>query len=293
MAKYDEYISAYFEQHSLLSMEKIGLLEKRTLASESQAGTPGGWTFTYDKKANTSEELIKMIADQTGKNKMLVAADLSSFFEQAREFINTGKAFEVAGAGFIKSAPGSIYQLVSYESLGEIIKKTKASATSIHGPEGKSKAGERVAGFVSFIIIGVILAALGYGIFQFFFVGDTGSSTITEMEGKTNADNTVSSEQSDQNSTASVALISPNDSVNFKFVIESTTNRSRAVSRTAQLKNFGNPANYDSVTDAANSKLYHIYIFKKATIGDTAGIRDSLFRFFIPKGSKKHIIIKQ
>lgn len=273
-------------------MEKIGLLERGGLATESQAGTPGGWTFTYDKKATTSDELISMIAEQTGKNKMLVAADLSSFFEQAREFINTGKAFEIEGAGFIKSVPGSLYQLVSYESIGEIVKKVKSSASATNRSTGMSKTGEKAAGFVSFLIIAVILGALGWGIYQFFFAGNKGDKTSSETLSQPVTDTTASNVPADQGSSSAIVSIKPGDSVNFKFVIEVTPNKTRAVSRTAQLKSFGNPAYYDSIKESAGSAIYHIYLLKKATISDTVAIKDSLTRFFIPKSSNKKIIIK-
>lgn len=274
-------------------MEKIGVLEKGSLATESQAGTPGGWTFTYNKKATTSEELISMIAERTGKNKMLVGADLSSFFEQAREFINTGKAFEIEGAGFIKSAPGSVYQLLSYETLGEVIKKGKSAASAPHRSSGSSKTGEKAAGFVSFIIIALILGALGWGIYQFFFAGSTGNSESSEILNQAVSDTTTANIPTEQGNLPAVAAIKPGDSVNFKFVIEITPNRARALSRAAQLKSFGNPAYYDSIKEATGSTIYHIYLIKKATIADTVAIKDSLARFFIPKTSNKKIIIKQ
>lgn len=295
MAKYDEYIASYFQQYKTLAIEKIGILEKGGQTDTEQATLPAGWSFVYDKKATTSDELIQFIAEQTGKNRMLVAADISSYFEQAREFINTGKAFEISGVGYIKNSTTGVYQLIAYESIGEVIKKAKPTQASAQRNTTKSKTGEKVAGIVSFFIIGIILSAMGWGIYQYFFTGSntdtSGGHAVVENPVDSNATNPTLPNQN--NTTTNNNSINAGDSVLFKFVIETTPNKTRATSRTAQLKSFGNAANFDSVTDAAGAITFHIYIEKKATIADTAAISDSLTRFFIPKGSNKKLIIKQ
>lgn len=294
MSKYDEYIVSYFQQYKTLAIEKIGILEKGAQLDSEQNTQPTGWSFVYDKKAKTSEEFIQLIAEQTSKNKMLISADVSSYFDQAREFINTGKAFEISGAGFIKNTTVGVYQLVSYESIGEVIKKVKPAEGSSQKKTTKSKTGEKAAGIVSFFIIGIILAGMGWGIYQYFFAENKTNQTVDNADVENTTDtSTASPTASVQNNSVTNAVINEGDSVLFKFVIETTPNNVRAASRTAQLKSFGNAANFDSITTSAGLTTFHIYIQKKATIADTAAISDSLSRFFIPKGSNKKIIIKQ
>lgn len=294
MANYDEYIASYFQHNKTLAIEKIGILEKGAQSNESQTTLPNGWSFKYDKKAVTSEEFIQLIAEQSGKNKMLVSADVSSYFEQAREFINTGKAFEISGAGFIKNTLAGVYQLVSYESIGEVIKKVNPTQASTQRNITKSKTGEKAAGIISFFIIGIILAAMAWGIYQYFFAGSKSDKEAEHITTENVTDsNATNPTVSTQNNPTTNTVINAGDSVLFKFVIETTPDKTRAVSRTTQLQRFGNAANFDSIADAAGLKTFHIYIQKKATIADTAAIGDSLSRFFIPKGSNKKLIIKQ
>jgi hypothetical protein len=281
VSKYDAYLLAYLDQYTELHIEKIGVFEKK-----SGAENESGWNFTCDKKAITSPELIDLVAAQTGKNKMLVTADLSSFFELSRELVNTGKAVEIPGIGFIKTTSEGTYTHIRYEDMGEVVRKPSAKTNQdVHSK--KAKSGEKATGIISAFIIALILGAIGWGVYRFF--QDNREQQLQKPD-ITNIGDSITQEQTGEYENSTVN-INTGDSVVFKFVIETTTLGSRAIKRSSQLKSFGNPAGIDS-TRLNGVTSYDIFISKKATAADTAAIRDSIARFFIPKNSGKKIRIK-
>ena len=68
------------------------------------------------------------------------------------------------------------------------------------------------------------------------------------------------------------------DTVDYKFIYETTLLRERATRRTNQLISFGERAEFDSVaTDAG--QLYRLYIKKRLNNADTTREKDSLERY--------------
>ena len=53
----------------------------------------GGITFHQDITVKEDPELVSFIAEKSGKMKSLIAADLDSNLELARQFLNIGKPY--------------------------------------------------------------------------------------------------------------------------------------------------------------------------------------------------------
>ena len=64
----------------------------------------GEITFEQDPTVKEDAELVKFIAESTGKMKSLVASDLDSNLELARQFLNIGKPYLFEGIGTLESA---------------------------------------------------------------------------------------------------------------------------------------------------------------------------------------------
>ena len=69
----------------------------------------GEIAFQHDASVKEDAELVKFIAENTGKMKSLVASDLDSNLELARQFLNIGKPYLFEGIGTLsKNKYGTI-----------------------------------------------------------------------------------------------------------------------------------------------------------------------------------------
>jgi hypothetical protein len=269
--KFDAYISDYLRDNREVSLEKIGTVKILSF-SEPDAHAPSV-EFTVDRKITTSPELIKFIAERSAKNKNIIAADLESHFAQVREFINIGKSYEIPQVGFIKANRTGVYQFLPYS---EVNKPSRISAQPAQQASGNSK--RSVVQLLSLIIVLAILSGLAWQAYNFFSQRKTSAVTANPV----NTDTTVTATTQDTTHTDTAAVHQPayslNDTVNVRYIFETTASGLRARTRTEQLKSFGNNAGYDSfITN--NTKYYDMYLIKPTKLADTTTVKDSIAKF--------------
>ena len=289
MNQYEQSIGDYLNEYKEVSLDKIGVI-KITGGYVDEQSHPAA-DFVYDRKAVTSPELIEYIAQKTSKNRMLIASDLESHLTQAREFINTGKTYEIANAGFIKKNNSGTYELIP---ASQAIKAQKNFSKPVQQKrQGKKTASAAVQVFTLLIVL-AILCGLGWEAYQFFVKKPPLNSVAENEQGAT--DSTASNvDSTNKKETSTVAATKPadttksivqpivynnEDSANIKYIFETTDLLLRAQSRTAKLKSYGNDAGYDSVPNG-QGKLYSLYILKKTKIADTLHIKDSIAKFLL------------
>ena len=76
-----------------------------------------------------------------------------------------------------------------------------------------------------------------------------------------------------------VSTIASGQETSWKFVIEQTVSKNRALKRYNQLKEIGKPI----MLDTQDSTRFKLYFVLPATIADTAKISDSLRRFYLSR----------
>ncbi|HVX49441.1 MAG TPA: hypothetical protein VHB48_04760, partial [Chitinophagaceae bacterium] len=167
MSKYDQYVREYLLKNGELSIEKIGSFFTPAGAAGEKSLQLQHISFSYNKRVQTSEGLIGYIAAQTGKNKVLIASDLSSVFEEARQYANLGKAFLLAGLGNISLNRQGEYE---FATVQEHTHNTESSYASPHITEtgDKGQAGRNAVVLIAFIIILLLAGAAGWGIYKYF-----------------------------------------------------------------------------------------------------------------------------
>jgi glycine cleavage system H lipoate-binding protein len=105
--KLTSLFAQYLYTNHRLDLPGIGtfVLDPSTIASidnsKQKSIVLSGVSFEYNTSVKESPELIAFISSQSGKMKALASADLESFVQQAQQFLNIGKPFELEGIGIL------------------------------------------------------------------------------------------------------------------------------------------------------------------------------------------------
>ncbi len=288
MNQYEQFISDYLNEYKEVSLDKIGTV-KLTAGYVDEQNHSMNADFIFDRKAVTSPELTNYIAQKTSKNKMLIASDLESHFTQAREFINTGKTYEIGNAGFIKKNNSGIYELLP---ASQAVKAQKNFSKPVQQRRQQKKTASSAVQIFTLLIVLAILCGLGWEAYQF-FVKKPPVDSVAENEQAVGDSTANSIDSTNKKDTATIIAIKPadttkpivqstvyknNDTVNIKYIFERTNLLLRAQTRTVKLIGYGNDARYDSIANNPG-KLYSLYILKRTRISDTAKIKDSIAKF--------------
>jgi hypothetical protein len=250
----------------------------------------GGIIFQHDASVKEDAELVIFIAENTGKMKSLVASDLDSNLELARQFLNIGKPYLFEGIGTLsKNKFGTIEfvqnntsQEKNKENTGDGRDKTSTTENSFTDYEEmfspkkpKAPATKKVVTWL-IAIAGLLLAVYG--------------GYIVYTKSKNKKENVVAKKEdippvvtpdslSKTNDTISVTPKSAVTSGMYRFVIEKAL-KQRALKRYAFLKSIY----VDVKMDTKDSVLFNLFFLLPATPADTARIRDSLQTRYSTRG---------
>jgi nucleoid DNA-binding protein len=288
---YDLLIRDYLAQYKSLSLEKIG-----TLAIDEKISSAYHLPlqFQYNKKINTTPELIDYIAQRTGKSKVLIQSDIESYTETMRQLINIGKQYEIDGVGAFKLSMSGEYEFSAYEtSSGKEEHRTVRRPQSGESlPANKKSSNKKALIFVSFIIIVGILGVIGWGAYNFFVNNvkerDVNDSSVvtTALPATDSASFSTDTISSVHDSTSSIKdtakkdtmMVLKTDTAEYKFIYETTLLPERANTRTNQLIGLGKHAGFDSIETNAG-QLYRLYIKMRLYNADTTREKNYLEKY--------------
>ncbi len=299
--KLSALFARYLYQRKKLSLPGIGIF---SIDQSVTIPEPADKLFSdflqqikYEQKPiiQADEDLISFIRTETGKIKPLAESDLDSFLSDGKILLNIGKPFHIDGIGSLMKTKTGLLEftpgepsLPKMEGFFNANYKEDAARKRItygedHTPNNNSK-----QLLVAFGLIGGLILVIwgGYALYN-----RTNSST-SPME---------------QSGTAAIAPADPSrsaillDSVKkiiessslqstiaagyYKFIIERTANKKRALKRFNQLKD----NRTDIKMESADSTLFTLYITIPALPSDTARIRDSLKNWY---GSRRVFVEK-
>ena len=252
--------------------------------------------FEYNPLTKEDENLIVWISSQTGKMKSLIAADLDSHLELARQFLNIGKPFLFEGIGTLTKNKSGKIEFVSGNMMSQKIKDnsyrdddltstTEESFSNYEEMFSPKKAGTSLQKkFTMFFVIATGLALAvwgGYAVYK--NTSSKKSEPVAQEQPVVTTDTTTNKNDSiSRDNTASPGRGT------YRFVIEESA-KERAFFRYNQLKSFGLNINMDT-PDSLRFKLFFIL---PATPADTLRIRDSLTIWYVNpsfmKGGKTRI----
>ena len=249
----------------------------------------GGIIFQHDAYVKEDAELVSFIAESTGKMKSLVASDLDSNLELARQFLNIGKPYLFEGIGTLsKNKSGAIEFVQSNssqerhkETTGEGRDKTSTTENSFTDYEEmfspkkpKAPASKRLLTWLV-AIAGLSLAVYG-GYIVYTKTKNKKEPIVKKEEIKPV---TLPDSLPRPKDTASIITKPIDTSGMYRFVIEKAA-RQRAFFRYNYLRE-----NLIEVKmDTRDSVLFNLYFLLPATPADTTRKRDSLQRLYSTRG---------
>lgn len=281
MKKFDTLISNYLYSNKKLDLEGIGsfwLDESFVLPpdAEKTAFFPlEGIHFSHNSRIETSTGLIDFLVQQSGKIRSLVKADFSSYLAEIKQYVNIGKPWAIEGIGTLQKNREGKFELVPGEALSERINMQYADETD--EDEEPVRRRKWMVGFVLILAIIAVIAGLGFGVYLL-FVKTTNTSPSEPVVNVFPAEDTGVL-TSDTLARRDTIVASATDSFNYRVIHEITPRRQRALTRTAQLNEFGLGSHIDSVM-VNNARYYRMFIYKNILPADTTRVRDSLSVYF-------------
>jgi len=255
----------------------------------------GTITFTQDASVKEDPNLVSFIAEQTGKMKSLVASDLDSHLELARQFLHIGKPYQFEDIGTLTKNKFGKYDFTPIYTSAEKLKET-------HG-EGRDMTSTTENSFTDYeemfspkkpktltarrIVTWVIaLAGLSLAVFGGYLVYSKTKNKKVIVVNKEEAPVTQPKPQQDSLPKTIDSIPEPvpqTTAVNsygmYRFVVE-RAGRQRALYR----YNFLRENFIDVKMDTKDSVLFKLYFLLPASPKDTARKRDSLQRLYGTRG---------
>lgn len=301
--KLSHLFSQYLYSHKELKLTGIGtFIIDSTFIPEPVSGkhqkyaTAPDINFEYNPLTKEDENLVLWISSQTGKMKSLIAADLDSHLELARQFLNIGKPFLFEGIGTLTKNRAGQIEFVSGNMMSQKIKDnsyrdenhtstTEESFSNYEEMFSPKKPGTPFQ--KKFSIFFVIAAGLALAIWGGYTVYKKTSSKNPEPVAQEQP--TVTTDTSTFKKDSAIKVTTPvTEPGTYRFVIEESP-KARALFRYNQLKSFNLEIKM-STTDSLQFKLYFIL---PATSSDTLRIRDSLTTWYVNpaymKGGKARV----
>lgn len=238
--------------------------------------------FQHVPGLQESAQLVDYISEQTGKMKPLAAADLQSFLDTVKQFLNIGKPYELEGMGaLVKSRAGVLHfspGLQAPESAGVTAQEKEETGEERNAYRdifyGRKKSRfSRKALTAVLVISGIGLAlAGGYIVYK---RGD-GSGTpqqVTSIAQPAHEENREQSALPVDTPAVNVVPDSPAKIRERKFVLEQAEAK-RAFARYQRLKNF----QWNVEMETSDSILYTLFVRIASPAYDTMRLADSLRR---------------
>ena len=249
----------------------------------------GEINFQHDASVKEDPVLVNFIAENTGKMKSLVASDLDSNLELARQFLNIGKPYLFEGIGTlsknkfgtIEFVQGNYLQEKNKENAGDGRDKTSTTENSFTDYEEMfSPRKPKTPATKSIVTWLVAIAGLSLAIFGGYIVYTKTKNKKETVVVKEDIQPIISTDTLPKTTDSITPITKPvNTSGMYRFVIEKAA-RQRAFFR----YNYLRENLIDVQMDTKDSVLFNLYFLLPSTPGDTTKKRDSLQRLYSTRG---------
>lgn len=298
--KLSALFARYLYQHKELSLPGIGLFSIGSSVTIPDATDKNFNDFfqhiKYEQKPVLfpDEALINFIRTETGKIKPLAESDLDSFLSDGKILLNIGKPFHIDGIGSLTKTKSGAFEFKPGDPTLPKLEGFYNNSNHDEGIKKKSPYGNeytqnndsRKLAVAAALIGGLIFIVWGgYMLYNRNAVSksETVTPVITTSDTVSNANVILDSAQKIINSSREQLQRSSSAAAGYKFIIERTANKSRALKRFQQLKDNG----ADIKMESNDSTLFALYVIIPASPSDTSRIKDSLKTWY---GRKKIFI---
>lgn len=287
-----------------MSNQQLSLIGIGRFVTESQSRADGSpelqIRFTGNKAEKMDEGLVNFVAKETGKMKSLAEADLVSYIDQIKEFLNIGKPFFLEGIGTLTPLKEGVMEFTAGQVQAEKSKEFPHSEKEslAHGATGEDHSldysdilGTRKAASNArnkwltgaVVIIGLALAVWGgYTLFKSMMRSKSDSNKVAATQPATE---TVSETSTPVNQ---APVADSNAAQTYKFIVKEASMR-QAYTRYQYLKD---QCKVDVHISTSDSVRYQVFFRIPALPGDTTRIADSLNVLYISKGQPPVKVVK-
>ncbi len=276
----------FLYQHKELRLPGLGIftLDPSIIIPESTDKNYHEFTrniqFRQTPVPHADDKFIDFIRTETGKIRPLAESDLDSFLSDGKILLNIGKPFHLEGIGYLQKnrdgryefTPGDTHapkpNLTTKEAAEDTIKPKEYYPEDSGEPNNLRKV-LMVAGAV---VAAAVVIWLGYTL----YTRNTAENVAGSTDSVVSAPDSTSSNvllDSVQNKIDSVRAADASTPGTYRFVIERTANKARAIRRFNQIKDNLTDIRMDAHRDSTSFALYFVL---PARASDTARIRDSL-----------------
>ncbi len=246
--------------------------------------------FVYDKTARQDDGFVEYITQQTRKIKPLAIADLESFTQLSRQFINIGKPMHIIGLGTLQRA-NEAYTFVQstmlhakHETATVVVPEKERDEVSFK-TEAPKKSNSK--GILIGLMAAVFLAALV--VLYFVFIKNNAAEQQTAQVGNSITDEPFRQDTAPAMDTtvaappvpANITSAPAADGSTFKIVIKTYPTLTAATAAKTRLESYG----HTIVMQQVDSTHYTLAIPFTTPLGDTLRVRDSLSKFFNSKAT--------
>lgn len=282
-------LSHYLREHKLLRLPGLGTLHysgPQTNVDGEPAMNQADIRFEPGQIREADDAFIDYIKQQTGKIKPLATADLNSYIESGLQMLNIGRAFYIDGIGSIQKTQEGKLEFTAREIV--VIKKEESTSNKPEQDKRRSVFDdekynpESVNPWQKIIVAALILGGLAIVVLGGYYLYNQNKdgAILQEVNPAPQTDSlnilhdSIPKPADSTNNLASYASLNPGS---YKFILETTSNKKRALKRYNQLK-------YTNLKlETADSTAFKLYFVIPATAKDTTRIKDSLNRYYASK----------
>jgi hypothetical protein len=281
-------LSHYLREHKLLRLPGLGVLHysgPQTTADGEHAMNHSDIRFEAVQVKEADDALIDYIKQHTGKIKPLATADLLSYIEGGLQMLNIGRPFYMDGIGTIQKINNGHFEFAARELL--VVKKDEQTSNRSEQDKKRSvfddeKYSPGVSPWQKIIVAALIIGGLAIVVLGGYYLynQNKGEANLHEVKPGPQTDSlnlihdSIPKQTDSTNNIASYASVNPGS---YKFILETTNSKKRALKRYNQLK-------YSNLKlETLDSTAFKLYFIIPATAKDTTRIKDSLNRYYASK----------
>lgn len=121
---FEQILLIYVYQHRKVSLQEFGTIELTQLVPDAEvikkekALPIQGLEFKHQPSVQTDPEFVTFYAEQKGRIRPLASSDIDMYLLQAKQIVNIGNPFEIAGLGkILKNDDGSLRMAPGYYTI--------------------------------------------------------------------------------------------------------------------------------------------------------------------------------
>lgn len=291
--KIQEILAQYLYKEKSLTLPGLGRFDLdpsvNLTDTKEQVWPDAAITFTMDRQAQLSDELLTFLVQQTGKMRPLALSDLESYISTGLQLINIGKPFLIKGIGSLTKNQTTQLQ---FEQGNPVLEKIDSINTDhvrdrtvlaegeteidfSHEARTNSKKPILIAGAI------VAIALVGWAIWLA-MPKKQAAPTAEENTEQTAATDTPVIQQPDtsalvKDSVQPVATtVAAVDTTSFKLLVETASSKTKADARVA----FHKTRNRNLLVEMKDSTHYQLILLVQQPLSDSSKVKDSLRNWY-------------